>query len=162
MSLRLQLIFPLMNRTFSIDLFFSGVLVLLSCLSNLVKAAQVTKLPSFSFDELKILSIEADPGKPLSEKLDRLLHSVEAGSFAGGKLGNPVRPVESGTPVLRATMWNIERGQEFDPITTALKDPEGFYELCAKRGLKPDRLALIKEETELLQQSDLLILERSG
>ncbi|MBV9224256.1 MAG: hypothetical protein JOY85_09525, partial [Acidobacteriaceae bacterium] len=55
-------------------------------------------------------------------------------------------------------MWNIERGQEFDPITTALKDPEGFYKLCAKRGLKPDRLALIKEEAELLSRSDLLIL----
>ena len=55
-------------------------------------------------------------------------------------------------------MWNIERGQEFDPITTALRDPEGFYKLCAKRGLKADRLALIKQEAELLSRSDLLIL----
>ena len=55
-------------------------------------------------------------------------------------------------------MWNIERGQEFDQITTALRDPEEFYKLCAKRQLKPARLALIEEEAELLSQSDLLIL----
>ena len=146
-----------MNRAPPIVHFFS-VLVLLSCISTCAEAAQVTKLPAFSFDELKTLSAEADPGKPLSEKLDRLLHSVEVGSFASGKSSGPVRPVESGTPVLRAAMWNIERGQEFDPITTVLKDPEGFYKLCAKRGLKPDRLALIKEEAELLSRSDLLIL----
>ena len=132
--------------------------MLLFCLSTCVEAAQVSQLPSFSFDELKILSAKADPGKPLAGKLDHLLHSVEVGSFAGGSSGKLSRPVESGTPVLRAAMWNIERGQEFDPITTALKNPAEFYKLCAKRGLKPDRLALIEQEAELLSRSDLLIL----
>ncbi len=137
---------------------FCCLVVLMFGLSTCVGAAQVTQLPSFSFDELKVLSAKADPGKPLAAKLDRLLHSVEVGSFAGGSSGKLSRPVESGTPVLRAAMWNIERGQEFEPITTALKDPEAFYKLCAKRPLKPARLSLIQEEAELLSQSDLLIL----
>jgi len=55
-------------------------------------------------------------------------------------------------------MWNIERGQEFEPITTALKDSQAFYELCAKRGLKQQKLELIREEAELLSSADLLIL----
>ncbi len=115
-------------------------------------------LPSFTFDELKLLSTQAEPAKPLAEKLDRVLHSVELGSFAEGQKGSPIRPVEDGVPVLRAAMWNIERGQEFESITTALKDPRAFYELCAKRGLKPQKLELIREEAELLSRSDLLIL----
>lgn len=130
------------------------LIALLGCLIPYKTGAQVTRLPSFSFDELKSLSAKADPDKPLAAKLDRLLHSVEVGSFPS----KASRPVESGTPVLRAAMWNIERGQEFDPITTALNSPEKFSELCAKRGLSPARLRLVKEESELLSQSDLLIL----
>ena len=135
------------------------LLLLLGIASTCFAAGQQSTLPSFSFEELKILSTEAEPAKPLADKLDRLLHSVELGSFTVRPAGRPSRPVEGGVPVLRAAMWNIERGQEFEPITTALKDPQAFYELCTKRGLKQQKLELIGKEAELLSSADLLILD---
>jgi endonuclease/exonuclease/phosphatase family metal-dependent hydrolase len=134
-----------------------SIFILLVRLPSLA-AAQVSQLPNFTFDELKSLSTNVNLNQSLSEKLNQVLHSVEVGSVADGKSISPHRPAEAGGQVLRATMWNIERGQEFDPITTALRDPEGFYKLCVKRGLKPERLALIREEARLLSQSDVLIL----
>lgn len=138
------------SRFVIIALFLAGTLN--------VPATRAANLPSFTFDELKSLSTLADPGKPLSDKLDRLLHSVETGNFVKGQADKPFRPMERGVPVLRAAMWNIERGQEFEPIVTALKNPEAFRQLCAKRQLKPKQLELIKEQADLLSRSDLLIL----
>ena len=136
----------------------SAAIVLLLASICLSASAQATALPSLSFDELKTLSTEAQPDQALSEKLDLLLHSVELGAFAEDKHLRPFRPVELGVPILRATMWNIERGQEFETILTALKDPDAFYKLCAKRELKAARLRLIEQEARLLSRSDLLIL----
>ncbi|HLH03964.1 MAG TPA: endonuclease/exonuclease/phosphatase family protein [Bryobacteraceae bacterium] len=139
----------------SLAAFVAGALAVW-CSAATVRA-QTTKLPAFTIDELKQLSTEAEPGGALATKLNRLLHTVETGSYVG-KRDRPARPVQQGVPILRAAMWNIERGQEYDSILTALTDADEFAKLCAKRGLKRQRLELIREEARVLEDADLLIL----
>src|SRR5579883_1428558 len=105
----------------SLAAFVAGALAVW-CSAATVRA-QTTKLPAFTIDELKQLSTEAEPGGALATKLNRLLHTVETGSYVG-KRDRPARPVQQGVPILRAAMWNIERGQEYDSILTALRSEE--------------------------------------
>jgi endonuclease/exonuclease/phosphatase family metal-dependent hydrolase len=113
-----------------------------------------------TFDELLQLSETAEPQGALAERLHRLLYTPFVSNQAARRGARPKRPVrEPIGPVVRATMWNIERGSEFDLIRLAFSDPDAFIESVNPRVvLEPAKLTEIRRQAAILAGSDVLIL----
>jgi endonuclease/exonuclease/phosphatase family metal-dependent hydrolase len=122
--------------------------------------------PEFlSFDEL-VEAEQKDPLPPeLAKKLEILVTTPIISNeayYEGAKPKHPSSP-ELG-PYLRAILWNIERGIQFDPIRIALSEPDKFDQVLAERKdpktkpLTPDELKVVKQQLNILQPADLLIL----
>jgi endonuclease/exonuclease/phosphatase family metal-dependent hydrolase len=122
--------------------------------------------PEFlSFDEL-VEAEQKDPLPPeLAKKLEILVTTPIVSNeayYEGAKPKHPSSP-ELG-PYLRAILWNIERGIQFDPIRIALSEPDKFDQVLAERKnpktkpLTPDELKVVKQQLDILQPADLLIL----
>jgi endonuclease/exonuclease/phosphatase family metal-dependent hydrolase len=122
--------------------------------------------PEFlSFDEL-VEAEQKDPLPPeLAKKLETLVTTPIVSNEAYYEGARPKRPSspELG-PYLRAILWNIERGIQFDPIRIALSEPDKFDQVLAERKdlktkpLTPDELKVVKQQLDFLQPADLLIL----
>jgi endonuclease/exonuclease/phosphatase family metal-dependent hydrolase len=121
--------------------------------------------PEFlSFDEL-VEAEQKDPLPPeLAKKLEILVTTPIVSNeayYEGAKPKHPSSP-ELG-PYLRAILWNIERGIQFDPIRIALSEPDKFDQVLAERKdpktkpLTPDELRVVKQQLDILQPADLLI-----
>ncbi len=111
-----------------------------------------------AFDELVALSRTAKPEGELDERLRRLLYTPFLSNEAWQAGARPHRPVREGLgPVLRASVWNIERGAEFDLIRLALSDPRGFLDAVSERTGVPVPEPL-QWQARLLHASDVLIL----
>jgi hypothetical protein len=118
-----------------------------------------------TFEEVVELEKNDPPSSSLAEKLEHLLTTPVLSNeayFNGAKPKRPSSP-ELG-PFLRAICWNIERGIQFDPIRIALSEPEKFDQVLAEKKdpkakpLMPDQLKVVKQQLDILQPSDLLIL----
>jgi len=118
-----------------------------------------------TFDELVDLEKNDPPSPALAEKLEHLLATPFLSNeayFNGAKPKRPSSPQLG--PFLRAICWNIERGIQFDPIRIALSEPEKFDQVLAERKdpkakpLTPDQLKIVKQQLDILQPADLLIL----
>jgi endonuclease/exonuclease/phosphatase family metal-dependent hydrolase len=118
-----------------------------------------------TFDELVDLEKIDSPSHALAEKLENLLANPILSNeayFSGAKPKRPSSP-ELG-PFLRAIGWNIERGIHFDPVRIALSEPEKFDQVLAEKRdpkakpLTPDQLKIVKQQLDILQSADLLIL----
>jgi endonuclease/exonuclease/phosphatase family metal-dependent hydrolase len=117
------------------------------------------------FDELAKLSQTEKLDAPLSTRMDQLLHTPFLSNeayFAGAR---PIRPSSQDLgPFVRATMWNIERGDELDGIRTALTAPEDFEKYIAEKKdpqskpLTGEELTVVKKQLEILRPTDLYIL----
>jgi endonuclease/exonuclease/phosphatase family metal-dependent hydrolase len=118
-----------------------------------------------TFEELVALEQEDPPSDALAAKLEHLLATpvVSNEAYLGG--AKPKRPSSPQLgPFLRAICWNIERGIQFDAIRIALSEPEKFNQVLAEKKdpkakpLTPEQLKLVKEQLDILQPADLLIL----
>lgn len=118
-----------------------------------------------TFEELVQLEQKDPPSGALAEKLEHLLTTPFVSNEAYFNGAKPKRPssTELG-PFLRAICWNIERGIQFDPIRIALSEPEKFDQVLAEKKdpkakpLTPEQLKIVKQQLEVLQPADLLIL----
>lgn len=118
-----------------------------------------------TFEELVQLEQQDPPSGALAEKLEHLLTTPFVSNEAYFNGAKPKRPssTELG-PFLRAICWNIERGIQFDPIRIALSEPEKFDQVLAEKKdpkakpLTPEQLKIVKQQLEVLQPADLLIL----
>jgi endonuclease/exonuclease/phosphatase family metal-dependent hydrolase len=113
-----------------------------------------------TFDELLTLAITADPEGELADRLGRLLYTPFVGNAAARRGVSPRRPErDSLGPVLRAALWNVDRGKEFELVRDSLAGPDVFLETAGSRGaLDPDTLAQARIETALLMESDIVVL----
>jgi endonuclease/exonuclease/phosphatase family metal-dependent hydrolase len=118
-----------------------------------------------TFDQLVDLEKNDPPSPALAEKLEHLVTTPFLSNeayFNGAKPKRPSSPQLG--PFLRAICWNIERGIQFDPIRIALSEPEKFDQVLAERKdpkakpLTPDQLKIVKQQLDILQPADLLIL----
>jgi len=118
-----------------------------------------------TFDQLVDLEKNDPPSPVLAEKLEHLLATPFLSNeayFNGAKPKRPSSPQLG--PFLRAICWNIERGIQFDPIRIALSEPEKFDQVLAEKKdpkakpLTPDQLKIVKQQLDILQPADLLIL----
>jgi endonuclease/exonuclease/phosphatase family metal-dependent hydrolase len=127
---------------------------------------RLSKPKLLTFDELVQLEKTDEPSAQLAARLDQLLHtpfiSNEA-NFAGAK---PKRPSSEGLgPFVRATMWNIERGIEFDGIRISLTEPEKFGTYIQEKKdpkskpLTNEELGVVKKQLDILKPTDLFILD---
>jgi endonuclease/exonuclease/phosphatase family metal-dependent hydrolase len=124
-----------------------------------------SKPDTLTFNELVELEQNETPSAPLAAKLEHLLTTPFLSNEAYYSGTKPKRPASTELgPFLRAVMWNIERGFEFDEIRTALSEPEKFDQYLPKgddpkvKPLTPDQLKTVKRQLDILQPSDLLIL----
>lgn len=115
---------------------------------------------ALAFDELVKLSSVARPTGELGERLVRLLSTPFVSNEASYRGVKPKRPSGGSLgPYLRAAMWNIERGSEFDLIRHSFSDPEALERAVGERvAHTPAALDHIRAEAHLLKDSDLLVL----
>jgi endonuclease/exonuclease/phosphatase family metal-dependent hydrolase len=98
-----------------------------------------------SFDELVALSSTANPEGQLAGRLATLLATPFVHNDASTSGAEPHRPlVENLGPVLRAGLWNIERGLNFELIRAALTDSNE-----------------IESQLKTLQNVDVLVLNEA-
>jgi endonuclease/exonuclease/phosphatase family metal-dependent hydrolase len=126
---------------------------------------RLSKPELLSFDELVQLEKIDEPDTKLAARLSQLLHTPFLSNEAFYDGAKPNRPsAESLGPFLRATMWNIERGIEFDGIRTSLTEPEQFGKYIEEKKdpkskpLTAKALAVVKSQLDLLKPTDLFIL----
>jgi endonuclease/exonuclease/phosphatase family metal-dependent hydrolase len=124
-----------------------------------------SKPDTLTFKELVELEKNDSPAAPLAAKLEHLLTTpfLSNEAYLGG--AKPKRPSSSELgPYLRAICWNIERGFQFDPIRIALSEPDKFAQFLPGKDdpkappLTPDQLKVVKQQLDILQPADLLIL----
>ena len=123
-----------------------------------------SKPAPLTFNELVELEKNDTPSAPLEAKLQRLLTTPYLSNEAYYQGAKPKRPSTELGPLLRAVMWNIERGFEFDEIRTALTTPDKFDQYLPDgkdpkvKPLTSDELKIVKQQLDLLQPVDLFIL----
>ena len=110
-----------------------------------------------TFDELVELEKTDELNAQLAARLDQLLHTpfLSNEAFYGG--AKPNRPSsEALGPFIRATMWNIERGIEFDGIRNSMSEQDKFGEYIEQKKdpksktLTMEELAVVKNQLEIL------------
>ncbi len=126
---------------------------------------RLSKPGTLTFDELVQLEKVDEPGAKLAKRLDQLLHTpfISNEAYLGGAKAN--RPVVKDLgPVLRATMWNIERGIMFDGIRIGLTEPETFLQYIKEKKdakskpLTAEQMGAVKDQLALIDASDLYVL----
>jgi endonuclease/exonuclease/phosphatase family metal-dependent hydrolase len=126
---------------------------------------RLSKPDLLTFEQLVELEQKDPPSGATAEKLERLLTTPFVSNEAyldGAKPKRPSSP-ELG-PFLRAISWNIERGIHYDAIRIALTQPEKFDQVLAEKKdpkakpLTTEQLQIVKQQLEILQPTDLLIL----
>lgn len=150
----------------------TGFLLLIVCVSALGQSptgkeeyVRQSAPELLTFDELVQLEKTDDPSPQLAARLDQLLHTPFLSNeavYAGAKPNRPSS--EALGPFMRATMWNIERGIEFDGIRTSLAEPDKFDAYIQEKKdpkskpLTADALAIVKNQLDILKPTDLFIL----
>lgn len=130
--------------------------------SRLIERQQPEPL---TFAELRTLSGEPVPAGELGSRLQRLLTTPVIDNTAALAGAKPARPEWPGLgPLLRAAMWNIERGQEFDLVRLALTDPEGLVKDALRRREEAGvashsrEVSAAREQAAWLHDADVLVL----
>jgi endonuclease/exonuclease/phosphatase family metal-dependent hydrolase len=147
-------------------------LLLLVCAGSLgqTKAAKevyirVSAPKPLTFDELVELEKIDQPNAKLAARLDQLLHTPFLSNEAFYDGAKPNRPSsEALGPFLRATMWNIERGIQFDGIRISMTEPGKFGKYIEEKKdpkskpLTADALKVVKGQLGILNSTDLFVL----
>jgi len=112
------------------------------------------------FEDLVVLADTQWPKGELAERCRKLLSTPLLSNQAYYRGAKPRRPVREGLgPVLRAAMWNIERGAEFDLVRLAFTDPDRLLDEVNKRSVRdPAALEAVRRQAGLLRDSDVIIL----
>jgi endonuclease/exonuclease/phosphatase family metal-dependent hydrolase len=118
-----------------------------------------------TFEELVELEKTDEPDAQLAARLDQLLHTPFLSNEAFYRGAKPNRPSsESLGPFIRATMWNIERGIEFDGIRISVTKPDKFETYIEQKKdpkakpLTMQELGVVKNQLKILKPTDLFIL----
>jgi endonuclease/exonuclease/phosphatase family metal-dependent hydrolase len=118
-----------------------------------------------TFDELVELEKTDEPNAQLAARMDQLLHTPFLSNEAFYVGAKPNRPSsEALGPFIRATMWNIERGIEFDGIRISLAEPDKFGKYIQEKKdpkskpLTKEELEVVNNQLDILKPTDLFIL----
>ena len=127
---------------------------------------RLSKPELLTFDELVQLEKTDDPDANLAARLNQLLHTPFISNEAYLSGAKPNRPsTDALGPFLRATMWNIERGNELDGIKIALTEPDKFGKYINEKKdskskpLNAEELGEVNQQLEILKPTDLFILD---
>lgn len=126
---------------------------------------KLSKPETLKFNELVQLEKVDEPDKKLAARLDQLLHTpfVSNEAYLGG--AKPNRPSSDALgPMLRATMWNIERGIALDGIQIALSQPDKYEKYIQgkkdpkSKALTSEQMGVVKDQLKIINPTDLYIL----
>jgi len=129
---------------------------------------RLSKPDTLTFDELVQLEKNATPPPKLAAKVQKRVTTPFVNNEAFYQGAKPKRPAspELG-PYLRAVMWNIERGIQFDEIQIALTQPKKFDSLLPdgkdpkEKPLDADELKTVRQQLDILQAADLFIIDEA-
>ncbi|MBP7866381.1 MAG: endonuclease/exonuclease/phosphatase family protein [Acidobacteria bacterium] len=115
-----------------------------------------------SWAELDVLGRCGESYPPgLKARMDKILETP----FRGGAIRRPAAPKSSPElgPFVRAAMWNIERGLNFDAVAAALADPGKLAALLDPKECPPGSAARREalEQAALLREADILVLNEA-
>jgi endonuclease/exonuclease/phosphatase family metal-dependent hydrolase len=119
------------------------------------------------YEELVLLSDHPEPDETVAAKLQHLLDTPFIGNNAYFSGITPLRPeFPSLGPSLRAAVWNIERGTEFDLIVYAFNDPDALVDEIGHRADNgsvngSDKVFTAYEESIALAKSDVVIINEA-
>jgi endonuclease/exonuclease/phosphatase family metal-dependent hydrolase len=129
---------------------------------------RLSKPELLTFDELVQLEKTDDPDANLAARLNELLHTPFVSNEAYFTGAKPNRPsTDALGPFIRATMWNIERGNELDGIKIALTEPDKFGKYIDEKKdpkskpLDAEELDEVNKQLEILKPTDLFILDEA-
>jgi endonuclease/exonuclease/phosphatase family metal-dependent hydrolase len=129
---------------------------------------RLSKPELLTFDELVQLEKTDDPDAQLTARLNQLLHTPIISNEAYLSGAKPNRPASSALgPFIRATMWNIERGNELDGIKIALTEPDKFGKYIEEKKdpkskpLDAEEVDEVSKQLEILKPTDLFILNEA-
>jgi endonuclease/exonuclease/phosphatase family metal-dependent hydrolase len=127
---------------------------------------RLSKPELLTFDELVQLEKTDDPDAKLAARLNQLLHTPFLSNEAYLSGARPNRPSSDALgPFLRATMWNIERGNELEGIKIALTEPDKFGKYIEEKKdpkskpLDTQAVNEVNQQLEILKPTDLFILD---
>jgi endonuclease/exonuclease/phosphatase family metal-dependent hydrolase len=127
---------------------------------------RLSKPELLTFDELVQLEKTDDPDANLAARLNQLLHTPFISNEAYFTGAKPIRPsTDALGPFIRATMWNIERGNELDGIKIALTEPDKFGKYIEQKKdpkskpLDAEDMGEVNKQLEILKPTDLFILD---
>jgi endonuclease/exonuclease/phosphatase family metal-dependent hydrolase len=136
--------------------------LLVSCLPRAAAAQVPAKTPDlFTYEELVQLYEQTDPPEPLQNKLNLLLTTPFVSNAATAR---GVRPLLPQSPklgrFLRVVEWNIERGLEYDAVSSAFGEPQGFSKFIdlAHHPRGSDKRRQVLSQVALMKQADVIIL----
>ncbi len=114
---------------------------------------------TLSYEELTKIAVDLTRSSPLRAKVDRVLQTpfVATNTNASPSLVAQTSYSTASTPILRVAEWNFERGLEFDSVRSMLVDRQAYLQELSAHADK-DRVARVNGQIDLLQTSDLLIL----
>ena len=114
-----------------------------------------------TYDELVQLYEQETPPDALQNKLRRLLTTPFVSNASSTRGVRPLLPNTARLgQFLRVVHWNIERGLEYDAVSTAFTDPAGFAKhidsTANPRG--SEKRKLILQQVALMKQADIIVL----
>ena len=140
----------------------SILLSLILCLSFASKTMAIyDPAQEISFSEIRSLyDLEPLP-ENLEKKVEKLTKTPQLVPVPAGKVSTSFKNHPEHGKYFRVANWNIEKGQTLDTIKTLYNDPDKFLQdnLDEEDYLKKtERYEDIKEEIELLNSAELLVL----
>lgn len=138
------------------------LLALFACLSVPIPVDAQQQAPELlTYNELVQLYEQEIPPTALQDKLSRLLTTPFVSNAATARGAKPLLPSTTRLGgFLRVVEWNIERGVEYDAITSAFTDAATFAKLVDSsaypRGSEKRRLIL--RQVALMKQADVIVL----
>jgi endonuclease/exonuclease/phosphatase family metal-dependent hydrolase len=116
--------------------------------------------PLLTYAELVELGTIDEVRPALEEKMTTLLRTPFLSNEAHYAGAQPILPDVPGLgPSLRVVMWNIERGLRLDDIKLAMTDADTFLRTRDGETPSAEGAAQVKEELEVLQTADILVLQ---
>jgi endonuclease/exonuclease/phosphatase family metal-dependent hydrolase len=123
---------------------------------------------TLQFADLVELSQHEPPNETVDSKLSKLLTTPFISNEAYLARAKPKRPSSQALgPFIRAVLWNIERGVQFESIRTALVQPDKFDQVIVQKKdskqepLTKEEQAEVEKQLEMLKYTDLFVINEA-
>lgn len=114
----------------------------------------------FTFEELRVLARDRDPGGELGEKLGRFWRTPIISNEVWETGGRPGRPWNGHLgEFLRVGTWNVEKSHDVPEVADALASEDAYLELLSGRPRTAGRRDELLRQRRRLAEADILLFQ---